>query len=145
MNLLEQIAFDGIRLSTSLVMFRKALFTLDGILHDIGAPEFSIESVIGKHILQNGLTNWKSLGLPLSFGDWMVLQCSAWLFPGRLLLNGAQNVIKKEAQPDAPVQSSSFRKRSPVLRKKLAAQAQHTRPQESENEPVTSMAASPLN
>jgi ubiquinone biosynthesis protein len=121
MNLLEQIAFDGIRLSTSLVMFRKALFTLDGILHDIGAPEFSIESVLGKHILQNWLTNWKSLGLPLSFGDWMVLQCSAWLFPGRLLLNGAQNVIKKKAQPDAPVQSSSLRKRSPVLRKKLAA------------------------
>jgi ubiquinone biosynthesis protein len=121
MNLLEQIAFDGIRLSTSLVMFRKALFTLDGILHDIGAPEFSIESVIGKHILQNWLTNWKSLGLPLSFGDWMGLQCSALLFPGRLLLNGAQKVIKKKKQPDAPVQSSSFRKRSPVRRKKRAA------------------------
>src|SRR5581483_2139447 len=95
MNLLERIAFAGIRLPISLVMFRKALFTLDGILHDIGAPDFSIESVIGRHILQNWLTNWKGLGLPLSLADWMFVQCSALLFPGRLLLQGAQNMLQR--------------------------------------------------
>lgn len=142
MNLLEQIAFDGIRLSTSLVMFRKALFTLDGILHDIGAPEFSIESVVGKHILQNWFTNWKSVGLPLSVGDWMVLQCSALLFPGRLLLQGAQNLIKKEVQPAAlPVPRNSIQNRSSKTYKKLTVRAQHARPPKSQKEGVTPMAA----
>jgi hypothetical protein len=117
MNLLERIAFEGIRLPTSLVMFRKALFTLDGILHDIGAPEFSIESVISRHLLQNWLTNWRSLGLPLTLADWVGLQCSALLFPGRLLLQGAQNLLQRGTTP-APtaVQMKTRRKRLAVTR-----------------------------
>jgi ubiquinone biosynthesis protein len=103
MNLLESLAFEGIRLPTSLVMFRKALFTLDGILHDIGAPEFSMESVIGRHVLQNWFTNWKGLHLPLSLGDWMAVQCSALLFPGRLLLQGAQNMLQRKEQSSSEV------------------------------------------
>ena len=94
MNLLQDIAFEGIRLPTSLVMFRKALFTLDGILHDIGAPDFSVESVMGRHVLENWFTSWKGFGSPLSLGDWMEVQCSALLFPGRLLLQGAHNMLQ---------------------------------------------------
>jgi ubiquinone biosynthesis protein len=113
MNLLERIAFEGIRLPTSLVMFRKALFTLDGILHDIGAPEFSMESVIARHILQNWLTAWKSLGLPLSFRDWMMLQSSALLFPGRLLLQAAQSYVQKKVPPGNPSSMHAPRAKKP--------------------------------
>jgi ubiquinone biosynthesis protein len=101
MNLLEQIAFEGIRLPSSLVMFRKALFTLDGILHDIGAPDFSMESVMVRHIFQNWKKNWKTIGSPLSFQDWMLVQCSAMLFPGRLALQGAHAALERRRPANA--------------------------------------------
>jgi ubiquinone biosynthesis protein len=100
MNLLERIAWEGVRLPSSLVMFRKALFTLDGILHDIGAPEFSITSVIARRIMQNW-TRWKTIGAPLSFGDWVLVQCSALLFPGRLGLQGVQSMLERSHAPVA--------------------------------------------
>ncbi|HZU45347.1 MAG TPA: AarF/UbiB family protein [Terriglobales bacterium] len=95
MDLLEEIAWAGVRLPSSLVMFRKALFTLDGILHDIGAPEFSMESVMARHIYQSWMRSWKSIGAPLSFSDWVAVQCSALLFPGRLSLQAAQNFVEQ--------------------------------------------------
>jgi ubiquinone biosynthesis protein len=95
MDLLEEIAWAGVRLPASLVMFRKALFTLDGILHDIGAPEFSMESVMARHIYQTWMRSWKTIGAPLSFADWVSLECSALLFPGRLSLQAAQNFVEQ--------------------------------------------------
>lgn len=123
MDLLEKIAYEGIRLPTSLVMFRKGLFTLDGILHDIGAPEFSMEAVIARHVLQTWTTTWRGFGSPLSLGDWILVQCSALLFPGRLLLQGAQNMVQPQLttvpvqQSETLVQSSSTRRgRKTLLR-----------------------------
>jgi ubiquinone biosynthesis protein len=103
MDLLEEIAWAGVRLPRSLVMFRKALFTLDGILHDIGAPEFSMESVMARHILETWTASWKTIGAPLSLGDWVNVQCSALLFPGRLCLQGAQLMLKRSAEKGATV------------------------------------------
>jgi predicted unusual protein kinase regulating ubiquinone biosynthesis (AarF/ABC1/UbiB family) len=121
MNLIEQIAYEGIRLPTSLVMFRKALFTLEGILHDIGAPQFSIESIVGRHILLNWLTKWKGVGLPLSVSDWISLQCSALLFPGRLLLQGAQNMVKPTVQSaQAPPQTTAVKNSPRAIRSRKA-------------------------
>jgi len=97
MSLLEKIAFEGVRLPSSLVMFRKALFTLDGILHDIGAPDFSMESVMTRYLIRNWIGNWKAIGSPLSLGDWLQVQCSALLFPGRLWVRGAESVLEKTA------------------------------------------------
>ena len=98
MDLLEEIAWAGVRLPRSLVMFRKALFTLDGILHDIGAPEFSMESVMARHIFETWTGNLKNIGAPLSFSDWVNVQCSALLFPGRLCLQGAQLLLKRSPE-----------------------------------------------
>jgi len=106
MNLLERVAFAGVRLPPSLVMFRKALFTLDGILHDIGAPDFSLESVMVRHLIQNWIGSWKAIGSPLSLGDWLQVQCSALLFPARLWVRGAQTVLeRKRAEPPRPAPS----------------------------------------
>ncbi len=104
MDLLETIAWKGVRLPPSLVMFRKALFTLDGILHDINAPEFSMESVMLRHIFEMWKGSWKTIGAPLTLGDWMQVQCSALLFPGRLCLQGAQNALQR---PRATAQAKS--------------------------------------
>jgi len=99
MSLLERIAFEGVRLPASLVMFRKALFTLDGILHDLGAPDFSMESVMARHLIQNWIGSWKAIGSPLSLRDWLQVQCSALLFPGRLWVRGAETVLEPKETP----------------------------------------------
>lgn len=95
MNVLERVAWSGVHLPPSLVMFRKALFTLDGILHDIGAPDFSMESVMARHIMKSWVGGWKRVGTPLSWQDWALVQCSALLFPGRLGLQGVQSLLER--------------------------------------------------
>jgi len=112
MDLLEEIAWAGVRLPRSLVMFRKALFTLDGILHDIGAPEFSMESVMARHIYETWTANWKTIGAPLSFADWMAVQCSALLFPGRLCLQGAQNFLQESRKKARALDANALPSRS---------------------------------
>jgi ubiquinone biosynthesis protein len=101
MDLLERVAWEGIQLPASLVMFRKALFTLDGILHDIGAPDFSMESVMTRHIMKAWMSRWRNIGAPLSWGDWALVQCSALLFPGRLGLRGLQSILERPPRPGA--------------------------------------------
>jgi ubiquinone biosynthesis protein len=100
-NLLELVAWQGVRLPSSLLMFRKALFTLDGILHDIGAPEFSMESVMVRHLMKTWTGKWENIGSPLSWKDWALVQCSALLFPGRLGLQGLQAVLERPSQRTA--------------------------------------------
>jgi ubiquinone biosynthesis protein len=100
-NVLERIAWQGVRLPSSLLMFRKALFTLDGILHDIGAPEFSTESVMVRHLMKTWMGKWKNFGSPLSLKDWALVQCSALLFPGRLGLQGLQAVLERPSRRPA--------------------------------------------
>ncbi|MBZ5599396.1 MAG: hypothetical protein LAO03_21405 [Acidobacteriia bacterium] len=95
MNLLEDIAWKGIRLQTPLLLFRKVLFTLDGILHDIAAPDLTIESVIARHILQGWLTDLRTFGSPLSRKDWVLVQCSALLYGGRLWVQLAQKALDR--------------------------------------------------
>lgn len=101
MNLLEKVAWEGIRLPRSLLMFRKALFTLDGILHDIAAPDFSMQSVMIRYLMKTWMKASKNIGAPLSLEDWMQVQCSALLFPGRLGLQGLQSVLERRQQPAA--------------------------------------------
>ena len=100
-NLLERVGWQGLRLPASLLMFRKALFTLDGILHDLGAPEFSMESVMVRHIMKTWMGKWRNIGSPLSWKDWALVQCSALLFPGRLGLQGLQAVLDRPSRRTA--------------------------------------------
>jgi ubiquinone biosynthesis protein len=98
MNVLEELAWQGVRLPPSLVMFRKALFTLDGILQDIAAPDFSMESVMIRHLIKTWTTGWRNLGAPLSPGEWIQVQCSLLLFPGRIGLKGLQSALERRSQ-----------------------------------------------
>lgn len=107
MNLLEQVAWEGIRMPRSLLMFRKALFTLDGILHDLRAPDFSMESVMVRHIMDNWTATWRNIGAPLSLSDWMQIQCSAFLFPGRLGLKGLASWLEPSGKSVAATHYSA--------------------------------------
>jgi ubiquinone biosynthesis protein len=69
MVLLVEIALEGVRFPAALFMFRKILFTLDGVLHDIAGPDVRIDQVIAREFV----TRWvASLGLfyaPLNLQD----------------------------------------------------------------------------
>jgi ubiquinone biosynthesis protein len=91
-NLLEGIAWEGVRLSHQLVMLRKVLFTLDGIVHEIAGSSASIESVMVRGLMEKWLANPTRIGWPLSLRDWAAVCCSAALYPSRLAASGLQQL-----------------------------------------------------
>ena len=91
-DLLERTAWQGVRLPSHLVMLRKVLFTLDGVLHDIAGPTASIESVVVQSLLQRWLKNPGYLGWPLSLSDWVEVYWSAMLYGTRLTTAYLQHV-----------------------------------------------------
>lgn len=91
-DLLERIAWQGVRLPTHLVMLRKVLFTLDGIVHDIAGPSASMELVMVQRLIQKWLENPAYVGWPLTLRDWVAVYWSAMLCPSRLAIVGLQQV-----------------------------------------------------
>jgi hypothetical protein len=98
-DLLERIAWQGVRLPNQLIMLRKVLFTLDGILHDIAGPGDSIEFVLLQRLLQRWLEDLTSVGWPLSGRDWIGVSRSVMLYPSRLAIATLQqfSVVHPEA------------------------------------------------
>jgi ubiquinone biosynthesis protein len=91
-DLLERIAWQGVRLPTHLVMLRKVLFTLDGIVHDIAGPSASMELVMVQRLIQRWLEHPAHVGWPLTLRDWVAVYWSAMLCPSRLAIVGLQQV-----------------------------------------------------
>jgi ubiquinone biosynthesis protein len=84
MRLLDRLALEGIRFPSGLMMFRKVLFTLDGILHDIGAAGLRMDAVLARHMLARS---------PLSVLDWIGVEASALLYGGRVWVQWAQAAL----------------------------------------------------
>ncbi|HYL36995.1 MAG TPA: AarF/UbiB family protein [Bryobacteraceae bacterium] len=106
MQLLDEIALEGVRFPASLAMFQKALFTLDGVLHDIAGSEVSISYLIVRDFVIRLLV---SLGLdhpPLSVVDLLAVQRSGLLYPSRL---GASALfgIRPETAAETPIESTA--------------------------------------
>jgi predicted unusual protein kinase regulating ubiquinone biosynthesis (AarF/ABC1/UbiB family) len=95
MRLLEEVAFQGIRFPAPLIMLSKVLFTLDGILEDIGGDRASMGMVLARHIARRRLTAPATLASPLTASDWITVQCSALLCGGRLWIKGEQAIVDR--------------------------------------------------
>ncbi|MGC2108212.1 MAG: AarF/UbiB family protein [Candidatus Korobacteraceae bacterium] len=91
-GLLEAIAWQGVRLPSHLVMLRKVLFTLDGILHDIAGSNVSMEFVIVQRLLRNWLESPTTIGWPLSLRDWLTTYWSAMFYGSRLAVGSLQQL-----------------------------------------------------
>lgn len=95
MQLLEDVAFQGIRFPAPLIMLSKVLFTLDGILDDIGGDRASMGMVMVRHIARRRLTRRAPFASPLTAADWITLQCSALLYSSRLWIKGEEAIVDR--------------------------------------------------
>jgi len=84
MRLLDEIALEGIRFPAALLMFRKAFFTLEGVLEDIAGTGVRVDSVIARYALAHWMKARSALFSLLSLRDWMAIDWSALTLASRL-------------------------------------------------------------
>ncbi|MFZ0804433.1 MAG: AarF/UbiB family protein, partial [Terriglobales bacterium] len=102
MLLLERLAMKGVKFPGPLIMLSKVMFTLDGILGDIGGSESGMGFTIARHVAQHWIKNRKEFRSPLMTRDWITLQCSALLYTGRLWLQCEQAILDRLLPAAAP-------------------------------------------
>lgn len=84
MRLLSEVALSGVRFPPGLVMFRKATFTLDGVLADVAGAEVRMDAVMARYALSHWMQTGAALWFLLSPGDWIALDWSAATFVTRM-------------------------------------------------------------
>ena len=84
MRLLDEIAMEGLRFPAALLMFRKASFTLEGVVEDMAGTKVPLDSLMARHALSNWTNTIANLFSLLSVRDWMALDWSALTFSARL-------------------------------------------------------------
>jgi ubiquinone biosynthesis protein len=102
MRLLEHIALKGVTFPGPLIMLSKVIFTLDGILCDIGGSGTGIGLTIARHVAQHWIRNRAAFRSPLMTRDWITLQCSALLYTSRLWLRAEQAILDRLLPPGLP-------------------------------------------
>jgi predicted unusual protein kinase regulating ubiquinone biosynthesis (AarF/ABC1/UbiB family) len=80
MRLLDQIGLKGVRFPGCLVLIRKVLFTLDGVLHDVAGEHVRMENVISSEFVSRLLTGKGKLPPPFRCTDFLSAQRSAVLY-----------------------------------------------------------------
>ena len=65
MRLLERVAMKDIKFPGPLIMLSKVMFTLDGILEDVGGSGSSMGFTIARHVAQHWIKNRKEFRSPL--------------------------------------------------------------------------------
>ena len=84
MQLLDGLASQGVTFPPALLMFRKAMFTLDGVLHDITGPEANLDSLLRNSFMSQLGQTWPAL---FSLPDLVAIQSSAMCYGARLWMD----------------------------------------------------------
>jgi ubiquinone biosynthesis protein len=85
-RLLDCLALGGVRFPADLLMFRKVLFTLDGVLNDIAGTAINLDSIIANYLAWHWAANLGKLTLPLRAEDWADVLSSSFLYGNRMWL-----------------------------------------------------------
>ena len=100
MRLLESVAVKGLKFPGSLIMLSKVVFTLDGILGDIVGADTAIAFPVARQFARHWIANRSEFRSPLTTRDWVMLQCSAMLFPSRLGVQWEQTMLSRWLKPN---------------------------------------------
>lgn len=95
MRLVERIALNGVKFPGSLIMFAKVIFTLDGILGDIAAPDSNAGFAIALRVALDWLTNPAAFRSPILIRDWIRAQCSVLLRASHLFVRAEQATLDR--------------------------------------------------
>ena len=95
MRLLERIALKDVKFPGPLIMLSKVIFTLDGILRDIGGSSKGMGLTIARHVAQDWIGNRAAFRSPLKTRDWITLQCSALLCSSRWVVRAEQAILDR--------------------------------------------------
>jgi ubiquinone biosynthesis protein len=71
MRLLDQIGMEGVRFPGSLVLIRKVLFTLDGVLNDVAGGEVRMDTVVLREFASRWILQIGSLPPPFKLSDYV--------------------------------------------------------------------------
>ncbi len=107
MRLLERIAMRDVKFPAPLIMLSKVIFTLDGILRDIGGSSKGMGLAIARHVIQNWIGNRKAFRSPLKTADWVTLQCSALLCSSRWALRAERALLDRVLPVRPPLTQAS--------------------------------------
>ena len=69
MMLLDELALKGVRFPSALFLFRKVLFTLDGVLHDVAGPGVRVDQEIAREFVTRCVASLGFFHAPLTFQD----------------------------------------------------------------------------
>jgi ubiquinone biosynthesis protein len=83
MLLLDDIALHGVSFPACLFMFRKILFTLDGVLHDVAGPGVRIDNEIAREFVTRWIASCGLFFAPLRAKDFLTAGGSALAAVGR--------------------------------------------------------------
>jgi len=84
MRLLDKIALEGVHFPAALLMFRKASFTLEGVVEDIAGSQVRLDSVMARYALAQWKDAVAGLVTLLSPREWLAVEWSALTFTSRL-------------------------------------------------------------
>jgi ubiquinone biosynthesis protein len=84
MRLLDNIALEGRQFPAALLMFRKASFTLEGVVEDVAGSKVRLDSLMARYALANCKDTVAGVFSLLSARDWMMLDWSALTYASRL-------------------------------------------------------------
>jgi ubiquinone biosynthesis protein len=95
MGLLQRLAFESVRLPASLILLRKVMFTLEGILDDIVGADVAMDRILVRSLFWRWLTRKLPVGAPLAPSDWLRVQASTFLTGSRWFVQAAQAAVNR--------------------------------------------------
>jgi ubiquinone biosynthesis protein len=85
MMLLDKMALEGVRFPAALFLFRKILFTLDGVLHDVAGPGVRIDYLMAQEFLTRWVASFGVFHAPLALADCGAVAWSALRYAGQAM------------------------------------------------------------
>jgi ubiquinone biosynthesis protein len=83
MRLLDGIALEGVPFAAPLFLFRKSLFTLNGVLQDVCGSEVRMDHAMMRHFLTRLAASFGLFYSPLRATDLLALEWNALMYPAR--------------------------------------------------------------